>query len=245
MNRFLFILVLLVVGVGCLGFYRGWFQVGSDSSKRGGIIGRQDPKPIEGARHRLRPVCAIARGEPARLCQRSASRPPFDLRPSGLGPRERGVVQINHPRSPSTEDPVEPCPGAIGGDRGADRLERAARGTEQLGPPVETHHVLGSLRSQRAALERHDPAARSRRSISEHRHRLGWRSGRGTHPWSRNPEQRVVASGDDFTQREAGKTRRLGGAVAAGCLCPESLPGPRRQEGQEPEARGVPADDAH
>jgi hypothetical protein len=33
--------------------------------------------------------------------------------------------------------------------------------------------------------------------------------------------------------------------VAAGCLCPESLPGPRLQEGQEPEARGVPVDNAH
>jgi hypothetical protein len=32
MNRFLFILVLIVVGVGCLGFYLGWFHIGSDSS---------------------------------------------------------------------------------------------------------------------------------------------------------------------------------------------------------------------
>jgi hypothetical protein len=32
MKRFLFILVLIVVGVACLGFYLGWFHIGSDSS---------------------------------------------------------------------------------------------------------------------------------------------------------------------------------------------------------------------
>jgi hypothetical protein len=30
MNRILFILVLIVVGVGCLGFLLGWFHIGSD-----------------------------------------------------------------------------------------------------------------------------------------------------------------------------------------------------------------------
>jgi hypothetical protein len=31
MNRILFVIVLLVVGVGCLGFYLGWFRIGSES----------------------------------------------------------------------------------------------------------------------------------------------------------------------------------------------------------------------
>ena len=32
MNRLFFVLVLLVVVVGCLGLYMGWFRFGSDSS---------------------------------------------------------------------------------------------------------------------------------------------------------------------------------------------------------------------
>ena len=31
MSRFLVVLVLLVVGIGCLGLYLGWFRIGSDS----------------------------------------------------------------------------------------------------------------------------------------------------------------------------------------------------------------------
>jgi hypothetical protein len=31
MKRFLFVLVLVVVGIGCLEFYMGWFRIGSDS----------------------------------------------------------------------------------------------------------------------------------------------------------------------------------------------------------------------
>jgi hypothetical protein len=54
-------------------------------------------------------------------------------------------VQIDHKRSPASEDPVEACPRGIGWDGRADRLERAASGTDQLGTPVESHDVLGSL----------------------------------------------------------------------------------------------------
>ena len=35
MSRFLFVIVLLAVGIGCLGFYLGWFRIGSDSSGDG------------------------------------------------------------------------------------------------------------------------------------------------------------------------------------------------------------------
>jgi hypothetical protein len=31
MNRIFVVLILLVVGIACLGFYRGWFHVGSES----------------------------------------------------------------------------------------------------------------------------------------------------------------------------------------------------------------------
>jgi hypothetical protein len=31
MNRFFIAIVLIVVGIGCVGFYLGWFRVGSDS----------------------------------------------------------------------------------------------------------------------------------------------------------------------------------------------------------------------
>ena len=35
MSRFLFVIVLIAVGIGCLGFYLGWFRVGSDSGVDG------------------------------------------------------------------------------------------------------------------------------------------------------------------------------------------------------------------
>jgi hypothetical protein len=35
MNRFFVVIILIVVGIGCLGFYLGWFRVGSDSGGDG------------------------------------------------------------------------------------------------------------------------------------------------------------------------------------------------------------------
>ena len=35
MNRFFVVIILIVVGIGCLGFYLGWFRIGSDSGGDG------------------------------------------------------------------------------------------------------------------------------------------------------------------------------------------------------------------